>query len=115
MKKAEKNQEFVENAQISFENAGDLQRKVLAYGDDLMCVENTLEKGAIAAPHSHPHTQIVYIIEGIFELEIEGRKYTVKKGDSIFIKGGLKHSCLCIEKGILLDIFTPMRQDFIKS
>ena len=48
------------------ENSG-VTRKVLAYSDDLMCVENTFKKGAVGALHHHPHTQITYVVSGKFE------------------------------------------------
>ena len=37
---------------------GGVTRRVLAYSDDLMVVENTFEKGAVGSLHHHPHTQI---------------------------------------------------------
>ena len=52
-------------------------RTVLAYNKDLMCVENSFEKGAIGALHHHPHTQITYVVSGVFEFEIEGVKKVV--------------------------------------
>ena len=83
-------------------------RRVLAYSKDLMCVENTFEEGAIGALHHHPHTQITYVVSGKFEFNIDGEKKIVKAGDTM-----LEHGCVCLEKGVLLDIFNPMREDFV--
>ena len=58
-------------------------RRVLAYSKDLMCVENTFEKGAVGALHHHPHTQITYIVSGKFEFEIDGVKKIVEAGDTM--------------------------------
>ena len=91
-----------------------VERRILAYNDELMIVENSFEKGAVGSLHSHPHTQITYVLEGEFEFEINGTKKIVKKGDSMLKKNGIIHGCVCLEKGKLLDIFTPMRKDFIK-
>lgn len=88
-------------------------RRVLAYTDGLMCVENRFEKGAVGSLHSHPHTQITYVAEGAFEFTIDGETHVVRKGDTLLKENGVPHGCICIEKGILIDMFTPMREDFI--
>lgn len=88
-------------------------RRVLAYTDRLMCVENSFEAGAIGSLHSHPHTQITYVASGKFSFTIGGETRTVTAGDTMLKEDGVIHGCTCLEKGILLDIFTPMRQDFV--
>ena len=57
-------------------------RRVLAYCNDVMCVENTFKKGAIGALHNHPHTQITYVASGKFEFTIDGEVHTVSAGDT---------------------------------
>lgn len=101
-----------EAAQPQFGGEG-VTRRVLAYTDGLMCVENTFEEGAVGALHSHPHTQITYVVEGVFSFCIDGEIRTVRKGDTMLKENGIVHGCTCLEKGILLDIFTPMREDFV--
>ena len=88
-------------------------RRVLAYTDGLMCVENTFQKGAVGALHSHPHTQITYVAEGVFSFTIGEETRTVRKGDTMLKEHGIIHGCTCLEAGVLLDIFTPMREDFV--
>jgi quercetin dioxygenase-like cupin family protein len=89
-------------------------RKVLAYCGELMCVSNEFEVGAVGAVHSHPHTQITYVAEGRFLFTVGNVAKEVGKGDSLCKQNGVKHGCVCLEKGLLLDFFTPMREDFIK-
>lgn len=88
-------------------------RRVLAYSGELMCVENTFEEGAVGSLHHHPHTQITYVVSGEFEFSIEGSKKLVKAGDTMLKTNGVEHGCVCLKAGILLDIFTPMREDFV--
>lgn len=114
MKFAEKKQRWVYNEEIDSQPAGEgVQRKILAYGDELMCVENYFEAGARGALHSHPHTQITYVVEGVFEFTIGEETKVVQKGDTLLKQDGIEHGCVCKEKGLLLDIFTPMREDFV--
>ena len=88
-------------------------RKVLAYCDELMAVANIFEKGAVGPMHSHPHTQITYVSEGKFEFTIGDVTKVVQKGDTMLKQNGVEHGCVCLEAGILLDMFTPMREDFV--
>ena len=90
-----------------------VERKILAHTGELMCVENRFEKGGEGTLHAHPHTQITYVVSGVFEFEIDGEKKTVTAGDTMLKKDGVVHGCVCLEAGVLLDIFTPMRQDFV--
>jgi len=92
-----------------------IKRRVVAYHDNLMCVEVHFEKHAVGAMHSHPHEQITYIISGKFEFNIDGKKQVLGKGDSTFKQPDIPHGAVCLEEGILLDIFTPCRKDFIKD
>ncbi len=88
-------------------------RRVLAYNSEVMTVENRFQKGAIGALHHHPHTQITYVVSGKFEFEIDGVKNVVTAGDTLLKTDGVEHGCVCLEEGILLDIFTPYREDFV--
>ena len=64
--------------------------------------------------HTHPHTQISYVLEGCFEATINGETKVISKGDTYITEPNAPHGVVCLEAGALLDIFTPMRADFIK-
>jgi quercetin dioxygenase-like cupin family protein len=91
-----------------------VERRIKSYTDELMVVENVFQKGAVGSLHSHPHTQITYVVSGKFEFNIGGEKRIVTAGDTMLKKNGIEHGCVCLEAGILLDIFSPMREDFVK-
>ena len=115
MNKNHKDEQWIFNKDIEGDSpSAGVLRKVLAYCDSLMCVEHYFETGAVGALHSHPHTQITYVAEGRFSFTIEGETREVAKGDTLCKQNGVKHGCTCLEKGILVDFFTPMREDFIK-
>ena len=104
---------FHEEAEAQYGGEG-VTRRVLAYNEGMMIVENTFETGAVGALHSHPHTQITYVVSGKFTFTIDGITKTVTPGDTMLKTDGVVHGCTCLEAGILLDIFTPMREDFVK-
>lgn len=89
-------------------------RRILNYSQELMMCEITFEKGAKGNMHSHPHLQITYVGKGSFEFTIDGEVNMVKQGDSVYIPSGAQHGVTALEDGILVDVFNPMREDFLK-
>ena len=47
------------------------------------------------------------------ELPFDGVKKIVKKGDTMLKMNDVVHGCVCLEAGVLLDIFNPYRKDFV--
>ena len=100
---------------IQWEDAGDgVVRQIMAYDDKLMMVKVKCEQGAVGSIHQHPHTQSTYVASGCFEVIIGDEKKTLKAGDGYYVAPNLPHGCVCLEAGLLIDTFTPMREDFLK-
>lgn len=111
-----KEQLFVEFKDIAWEHPGPgVRRKVMTYTDALMGVYVEFEKGAVGAIHSHPHLQFTYVRAGVFEVHIGAETRTLREGDFYFIPSNVPHGVVAQEAGALLDVFTPMREDFVKS
>ena len=89
-------------------------RKVLSYNKDMMMVEVHCDKGGEGAIHTHPHVQCTYVRSGLFEFTVDGKNVIVGPGDSLCFEPNVPHGTLCLEKGVLIDCFTPMREDFLK-
>ena len=89
-------------------------RKILSYSDDLMVCELHFKKGAVGKLHHHLHEQISYVVSGAFEFTIDGVTKTVRAGDALHKQPNVEHGAVCLEEGILIDIFTPKRDDFLK-
>lgn len=92
---------------------GGVSRKVLAYNDQMMIVEVHFEKDAVGAAHTHPHQQLTYVQSGCFRFTIDGKDVEVAAGDTLNFPSGILHGTVCLEPGVLLDIFHPMREDFV--
>ncbi|MBE6539087.1 MAG: cupin domain-containing protein [Ruminococcaceae bacterium] len=93
---------------------GGVTRRILAHGKDMMAVEVTFDEGAVGAMHTHPHTQISYVLDGEFLATIGNETKKICKGDTYYTLPDVPHGVVCIKKGTLLDIFTPEREDFLK-
>ena len=101
-------------ADIPWQDAGGgAERQVLGYNDNLMMVKVKFEKGDVGAMHSHPHSQVTYVASGKFEFTIGGVTKIVEAGDALYKQPDIEHGCVCLEDGILIDCFNPMRENFI--
>lgn len=98
-----------------WEPAGEgVVRQVMGYNDDLMLVKVKFEKGAVGTLHHHVHTQVTYVESGKFEFTIGDVKKIVSAGDCLYKQPNVEHGCVCLEAGMLIDTFSPMRKEFIK-
>jgi quercetin dioxygenase-like cupin family protein len=105
---------FVHANQCRVDDLGNgVTRRILAHQGGLMQVEVAFEAGAVGPLHSHPHEQLTYVLSGAFEFTIGDETRIVRTGDTLYKKPGVLHGCRCIERGVLLDTFTPQRMDFL--
>lgn len=105
---------FVSASEQAWVPAGEgVQRRMLGYSDGLMMAEVKFEKGAIGALHSHPHLQVSYVANGLFEMTIGGKVRTLGKGDSYMVPADVEHGARALQPGTLIDCFTPAREDFL--
>ncbi|GAL75400.1 pectin degradation protein KdgF [Nonlabens ulvanivorans] len=107
-------EKYILTDQMEWENlGGGVSRKFLGYDNQIMMVQVKFEKGAEGAPHQHFHTQTTYVAAGKFEFEIDGVKQIVSAGDGVYMEPNLMHSAVCLEEGMLIDVFAPVREDFL--
>ncbi|MEQ9287819.1 MAG: cupin domain-containing protein [Cyclobacteriaceae bacterium] len=107
-------EKYIITSEMEWEElGGGVSRKMLGYDNQIMMVLVKFEKGALGTPHQHFHTQTTYVAEGSFEFEIDGVKKVVNGGDGVYIEPNLLHSAVCLEAGMLIDTFSPVREDFL--
>jgi quercetin dioxygenase-like cupin family protein len=91
------------------------QRRVLSYGGNLMLVQFTFDAGVSSWLHSHPHEQIGYVVSGEIDVFIEGHEPTcLAAGGSYYVSPDVKHNITTHTPTVLIDCFTPVRDDFLK-
>ncbi len=107
---------FINNKNIEWEEvAPGVRRKILGYDSELMMVHVAFDKGAVGSLHTHPHRQVSYVESGSFEVTISDEKKVLAKGDSFFAPSDSEHGVVALEEGSLIDIFNPVREDFLSS
>jgi quercetin dioxygenase-like cupin family protein len=90
------------------------QRRILSYGDKLMAVQFAFDAGITSLWHSHPHEQIGYVVSGEIDFIMDGHApVRLTAGCSYYVPGGVKHNIVTYAPSILLDCFTPLREDFL--
>lgn len=107
---------FNVSAELPWEVVGEgLSRQIMGYDGQLMLVKVKFEKGAIGYVHEHFHSQTTYVVSGKFEVMINGEKKVLEGGDGFYIEPDAPHGAVCLEEGILIDVFSPMRAEFLKK
>ena len=106
---------FITTNDVPWDTIGPgLTRQILGYGPDLMLVRVEFEKGAVGVMHHHPHRQVSYVVAGAFEVTVNGETRVLRTGDCFYVAADLVHGAVALEKGTLVDVFTPAREDFLK-
>lgn len=103
---------FLKDEEVVYPVDKGITRQFVGYNNEIMTVKVIFEKGAIGYQHSHPHVQTAYIESGVYEVTIGGETKILKAGDGFFAEPNIKHGLVCIEGGIIIDNFSPVREDF---
>jgi quercetin dioxygenase-like cupin family protein len=79
----------------------ELQRHDLSVpGREVLQVRVDLDPGVTFPMHSHPGEEIIYVLEGVWEYQIEGKEsVTLKAGEVLFIPAGVKHGAKNVGSG----------------
>jgi quercetin dioxygenase-like cupin family protein len=82
-------------------------------GDGATVARFELSAGGIVPMHSHPQEQISVVLSGRLEFRFPNALETVSANEVIQIPGGLPHEVRTIEDALVIDVFNPIRQDWI--
>jgi quercetin dioxygenase-like cupin family protein len=91
-----------------------IARKIIT-GEKAMVAQVFLAKGAVVPEHHHESEQITYILDGALEFHIGGETIVVGKGQVLRIPSNVPHMAIALEDTLDLDIFSPIRHDWIQK
>ncbi len=115
MKSFGASKEFIMGDEVAWETVGEgVRRQIMGYDDKIMLVNVEFDKGGIGPMHQHYHSQVTYVISGQFDLTIGDETKRMKGGDAFYIPPNVMHGAICVEKGVLIDVFSPIREDFME-
>lgn len=96
------------------ETAGDgITRQLFGFDDSILMARVEFAADAVGAVHSHRHSQVSYVESGEFDVLIDGVEKRLGPGDSFYIRPNLEHGAVCRKPGVLIDVFSPVREDFL--
>jgi Uncharacterized conserved protein, contains double-stranded beta-helix domain len=102
--------------EVEWEQVGEgVSRQILGYDETTMMVKVEFQAGAIGYVHKHQHVQTTYVASGVFEFQVGSETKRVKAGDGLYMEPNVEHGVTCIEAGVLIDVFAPCREDFLKK
>jgi len=107
---------FLLESDMPWEQVDDhITRQIVGYDKEIMMVKVRFKEGGVGQMHEHYHSQVTYVVAGTFEMTIGDETKTLRTGDSFYIPPHVMHGCLCTEEGMLIDVFSPHREDFMSS
>jgi quercetin dioxygenase-like cupin family protein len=68
----------------------------VAVGENLMMAHVRLEEGALTAPHSHPHEEIIYVVSGIWQVTLGETEFILEANQSLVVPPNIEHSSLAL-------------------
>src|SRR6202522_3667253 len=100
---------------VELEAMSDLISRKVISGEKAMVAQVFLKKDAVVPEHHHESEQITYILEGALKFELEGKEVVVHKGEVLRIPSNVPHRAVALEDTVDLDIFSPIRQDWLEK
>ena len=89
-----------------------VHRRTMATTDEAMLCQFFLEAGSVVPRHNHMNDQVGYVVSGQLELTIKDKVRLLNPGDSYAIPGGVYHSAKVIVDSVVIDVFSPPREDY---
>jgi quercetin dioxygenase-like cupin family protein len=91
-----------------------IQIKTINYGNKMLMSEFLLKKNTLLPKHSHSQEQSGYLVKGCIKLFINSTSKLLKPGDSWCITENIEHYAEIIEDSIAIEVFSPIREDYLK-
>jgi quercetin dioxygenase-like cupin family protein len=91
-----------------------LSRKVVN-GDRQMLVQVYVKRGCLVPMHAHESEQMTYVLQGALKFVVGGDEITVREGEVLLIPSGVAHQAEALEDTFELDVFSPIRREWIES
>jgi quercetin dioxygenase-like cupin family protein len=90
-----------------------IELSTLVHGEKTLMGQFKIAKGSAIPAHSHPHEQTGFMISGKIRFNVEGEVMDVETGDSWCLPGGVEHSAEALEDSIIIEVFSPVREDYL--
>jgi quercetin dioxygenase-like cupin family protein len=99
--------------EIALEKVTEMVSRKIVSGEREMLAQVYLKRGCLVPMHSHDSEQMTYILQGALKFVIGGEEITVREGEVLHIPSSVEHQAEALEDTFELDVFSPIRQDWL--
>jgi quercetin dioxygenase-like cupin family protein len=99
--------------EIALEKITEMISQKIVAGERQMLAQIYLKRGALVPMHAHESEQMTYILQGALKVVVGGEEVTVREGEVLHIPSGMPHQAEALEDTFELDVFSPVRQDWL--
>ena len=101
---------------VPVENVADGIRRQMVVGENVMVCRFTFDPFVVTDVHSHPHEQMTLVVSGKVKFTIDGLAVIAAPGDVLHFPPNNQHGATMLdEEVVLIDIFSPIREDFLAT
>ena len=101
--------------EIALEKITETISQKLVAGEREMLAQIYLKRGALVPMHSHESEQMTYILQGALKVVVGGEQMTVREGEVLHVPPWIPHQAEALEDTFELDVFSPVRQDWLRG
>ena len=99
--------------EIALEKVTEMISRKIVTGEREMLAQIYLKRGAVVPMHSHESEQITYVLQGALKFLVDGEEIIVREGEVLHIPSWVEHQAEALEDTFELDMFSPIRQDWL--
>ena len=89
-------------------------KRQMVVGQNVMMVRFTFDPFLVTDEHTHPHEQMTMVLKGRVKFIISGEEHIISAGDVLHFPPHNRHGATMLdEEVVLIDIFSPIREDFL--
>jgi quercetin dioxygenase-like cupin family protein len=99
--------------EIALEKVTEMISRKIVTGDREMLAQTYLKRGALVPMHSHDSEQMTYVLQGALRFVVEGEEIIVREGEVLHIRSGTPHQAEALEDTFELDVFSPIRAEWL--
>lgn len=101
--------------QVELEELNESATRRVVHSDRMTTARIALKKGAVVPRHSHENEQISHVLEGSVLFQFDDHEVTARVGDLVQIASGEPHRVVALEDSLAMDVFQPVRQDWLSG
>ena len=103
-------------SRVKSEKVADGIKRQMVVGKNVMVCRFTFDPFVVTDVHTHPHEQVTMVMAGKVKFTVDGSPVIASPGDVLHFPPNNSHGATMLdEEVVLIDIFSPIREDFLNG